>query len=335
MKKTKVYLKDIVNEHPDKGYMELYDYITQLIEKGEIKPIKNAGLNGKKPALPIAYWHFEDEIDYSQVIEELNYRIHPLINTEYYRTHPERYADDEHNLKLLSNYLKDNSHLLGVSETKNERSFEIFRREKFFQEEGGLQFCKRVGIDPEKLNFYETSEPLSYYSYSKQSPQNILIIENKDTFYDIRKYMEINGNVVLNKEFDTLIYGGGKRIWKTFYDYANGAEAYFNSNNNLLYFGDIDYEGILIYEHLVEMNWINVHGNAIKIEPFLSAYEAMLDKAESIGVEGLPHTKEKQNDNIDNVFLEYFGPGRRKQILDILQAGKYVPQEILNEHDWG
>ena len=64
----------------------------------------------------------------------------------------------------------------------NERSFEIFRREKFFQREGGLEFCRKIGISREQLAFYETSEPLSYYSRSKQTPQNILIVENKDTF---------------------------------------------------------------------------------------------------------------------------------------------------------
>ena len=83
------------------------------------------------------------------------------------------------------------------------------------------------------------------------------------------------------------------------------------------------------------MNWINANGNAVKIEPFVSAYEAMLDKADCIGVEGLPYTKEKQNDNIDKEFLDYFAPDRRKQILHILREGRYIPQEILNEHDWG
>lgn len=335
MKKTKIFLKDIIKDNPGKDYMDVYKYITDLIDKGKIKPIKHAGINGKTPSLPKAFWHFEEEKDYSDVFEELTYRIHPLINTEYYKKHPEKYAEDEHNIKLLSEYLKDRSDLLNISETKNERSFEIFRKEKFFQEEGGLQFCKRLGINIEKLCFYETSEPLSYYSYSKKSQQNILIIENKDTFYDIRRYMERNGNVILNREFDTLIYGGGKRIWKTFSDYAQGAESYFKSDNNLYYFGDIDYEGILIYEHLVVMNWINANGNAVKIEPFVSAYEAMLDKADCIGVEGLPYTKEKQNDNIDKEFLDYFAPDRRKQILHILREGRYIPQEILNEHDWG
>ena len=127
MKKTKIFLKDIIKDNPGKDYMDVYKYITDLIDKGKIKPIKHAGINGKTPSLPKAFWHFEEEKDYSDVFEELTYRIHPLINTEYYKKHPEKYAEDEHNIKLLSEYLKDRSDLLNISETKNERSFEIFR----------------------------------------------------------------------------------------------------------------------------------------------------------------------------------------------------------------
>ena len=44
--------------------------------------------------------------------------------------------------------------------------------------------------------------------------------------------------------------------------------------------------------------------------------------------------KEKQNSNIGTVFLDVFDEERRRQIHEILSAGKYIPQEILNEHGW-
>ena len=209
----------------------------------------------------------------------------------------------------------------------NERSFEIFHREKYFQREGGLEFCKRVAIDADKLAFYETSEPLSYYTYYKQAPQNIMNIENKDTIFDIRRYMNTGCNHILGKEFGTVIYGAGKGIWKTFADYMNGAETYFMGDNKLFYFGDLDYEGILIYERLVEST------SAI-IYIFDEAYTAMLDKAMQIGLSNLPNMKEKQNANIGTLFLDAFKDMRKDQICKILKMGKYIPQEILNEHDW-
>lgn len=161
------------------------------------------------------------------------------------------------------------------------------------------------------------------------------MIENKDTFYDLRRYMQTRSNVILGTAFDTLIYGAGKGIWKNFVDYAEGAEGYFSADNRLFYFGDLDYEGIFIYEHLVKYGWKYLSGEPICIKPFVAAYEAMLEKAEKIEIKDLPDRKEKQNQNIDHIFLDYFTKQRQEQIWNLWNAGKYIPQEILNEHDWG
>ena len=292
--------------------------------------MKSAKNNGRKPALPLCFWEYEKEADYTELYEELKYRYHPRINTFYYREHPECYERDREKLQLLSDYLKDHSELLLVQETMNERSFEIFHREKYFQREGGLELCKRVAITPETLAFYETSEPLSYYSCSKQTPQNILIIENKDTFFDIRRYMNSGNDRIMGREFGTVIYGAGKGIWKTFEDYVNGAERYFLGKNALFYFGDLDFEGILIFEHLIGQKQYRESG----IHIFKEAYEKMLDKAWQLGFSRLPDTKEKQNANIGTSFLSAFDAERRHQIRELLDMGKYIPQEILNEHDW-
>lgn len=328
MKKTKIGLKDIADAHPEMDYLQLYEYIMQMVDNGELLPVKRAKTNGRKPALPLSFWKIREEPDdYAEVYEELDYRLNPQLHTEYYRKNPQTYLKDRDKILLLSNYLDCHSELLKIPETMNERSFEIFHREKFFQEEGGLNFCKRLGISREMLGFYETSEPLSYYSRSKKTPQNILIIENKDTFYDIRGYISQTGSI-LGKEFDTVIYGAGKGIWSTFADYVNQAEEYFGADNRLYYFGDLDYEGILIYEHLVK-------GNQIQIALFKTAYEKMIEKAQSAGIENLPDTKQGQNTGIGNVFINSFCEKIQSEIWNILKSGKYIPQEILNEHDWG
>lgn len=335
MKKRKVFLKDIIAQSPEKEYGQLYADIMLELSQGTLAPVRSAGTNGKKPALPVAFWEYVKEPDYGDVSEKLDFKLHPLLHTAYYRKHPEQFAQDEDKIMRLSTYLTEHIDLLELPETMNERSFEIFGREKFFQQEGGLQFCSRLGIERGQLNFYDTAEPLSYYSYSKKTPQNILIIENKDTFFDIRRYMNYVDNRILGKMFDTVIYGAGKGIYRTFSDYVQGAEDYFNAENMLYYFGDIDYEGILIYEHLAGMPWENLSGKAVRIDLFVTAYEKMLDKAENTGLENLPDTKEKQNSNIGTLFLSFFKQRYQEQIVQILRAGKYIPQEILNEHDWG
>ena len=96
----------------------------------------------------------------------------------------------------------------------------------------------------------------------------------------------------------------------------------------LYYFGDLDYEGILIYEHLVK-------GNQIQIALFKTAYEKMIEKAQSAGIENLPDTKQGQNTGIENIFMDSFCEKTQSEIWNILKSGKYIPQEILNEHDWG
>lgn len=335
MKKIKMSLNDIAGRHPEQDYDELYAYITDLVNRGKIEPVKSAGTNGRKPALPLAFWCYAEEKNYDEVLEELKFKLHSSLDTSYYRAHPDRYEKDKKDIRRLSDYLRKESELLKVKETVNERSFEIFRREKFFQEKGGLAFCARLGIREEQLNLYHTSEPLSYYSHSKQSPQNILIIENKDTFYDLRRYMQTVSSKILGVEFGTLIYGAGKGIWKTFADYAEGAEIYFSADNRLFYFGDIDYEGILIYEHLVRQEWKKTSGESIQMVPFVEAYEAMLKKAERIEIEELPIMKTGQNTNLGGIFWKFFDQNRKAQMIRMLEAGRYVPQEILNEHDWG
>ncbi len=136
----------------------------------------------------------------------------------------------------------------------NERSFEIWQREKFLIKEQGKKILKRCKIEPEILNVYETTEPLSYYSHTRKTPQNLLIIENKDTFYSMRKHL-LNGNdTILGMKIGTLIYGGGKGIFRSFQDFDLCVVPYMKTEENqIYYFGDLDYEGIGIYECLAEL----------------------------------------------------------------------------------
>lgn len=98
------------------------------------------------------------------------------------------------------------------------------------------------------------------------------------------------------------------------------------SGNTMYYFGDLDYEGIGIYESLAQMfpeRW--------KIIPFVKAYARMLEKAGD--VTALPLTKEGQNRNISPLFFSYFDRQTAEVMEHILQAERYIPQEILNISD--
>lgn len=325
----KISLEAIREKHHFQTYTELYHYVMEQIEKMHLKPVLASKTNGKKPALYNSYWILEKEKDYTVLEDELRYEVIPSISVDFYLNNPSQYEQDREWVLMLNDYLKDKRENLNRPESMNERSFEIWQREKFLREEQGKKILNRCKIDPEMLNMYDTSEPLAYYTHSRIVPQNILVLENKDTFYSMRRHLLEDRGTVLGYEFGTLIYGGGKRILKSFQDFSLCAEPYLqDKENQIYYFGDLDYEGIGIYERLAEM-----FAGRGKIQPFVSGYIKMLEKYRQQKWK-LPPTKEKQNQNISGNFFGSFSEEHKKQMWEILQRGLYIPQEILNIHDF-
>lgn len=139
----------------------------------------------------------------------------------------------------------------------------------------------------------------------------------------------LNGHSeILGAEVGTLIYGAGKGILRSFEDFDLCAEPYMkHPENQIFYFGDLDYEGIGIYENLAQR-----FADRWKIRPFVPAYLAMLKKAEQVST--LPDTKEQQNRNIRNEFFSWFDEEMAGKMKIILEMDKYIPQEILNCEDF-
>lgn len=324
----RISLEELLKSHQADSYEEQAGYVKKLLEQEKIKPLKASGTNGKKPALYRSYWVLEEKKDYQDLEEELKYKLHPMVSVDYYLSHLDHYEQDRQWVLLLSRYLSDAQKMLSYAESVNERSFEIFNREKFLTKEQGQRILKRCGLSLDYFNVYGTAEPLSYYSHTRVTPQNMLILENKDTFYSMRRHLLEGNATILGTKIGTLIYGAGKRILKSFQDFAFCVEPYMTETcNTIYYFGDLDYEGIGIYENLAGLflaSW--------KIQPFLPAYETMLSKARN--VRKLPDTKEKQNRNISDYFFSYFSSEQVDNMKEILEKEQYIPQEILNISDF-
>ena len=324
----RVTLEQLLGSRQKLSYQEQYQFISRMLQEGKIRPLLASGTNGKKPALYREYWLVEEKKDYSELEEELKYRMVPQISVDYYLKHLENYEQDRTWVLLLNDYLKEQQPRLFYPESLNERSFEIWGREKFLSKEQGKKILKRCGLSQEELNVYSTTEPLAYYSHTREVPQNLLILENKDTFYSMRRSMLEGHEEIFGVKMGTLIYGAGKGILRSFRDFDLCVEPYMkNPENHIYYFGDLDYEGIGIYEKLAEMfekRW--------KIEPFCPAYEAMLRKARE--TKQLPDTKELQNRNIDTLFFSYFTETQVQEMKQILESDAYIPQEILNITDF-
>lgn len=310
-----------------KDYLSLVDFIKVKIEAGFIEPIISSGTNGKTPALYNRYRVLELKGDSKIYEDELMFSLHSSLKIDYYLKNIDNYKEDRDHILQLSNYISNNKNFLKEPVSINERSFEIWNREKYLKKEGGIKVLKNVGFTPHDLNTYETTEPLSYYSHHKKVPQNVLILENKDTFYSMRRHLIIGNESILGLPIGTLIYGKGKGIIKSFKDFTFCVEPYLsNKSNQIYYLGDLDYEGILIYEQLS-----NVFIDRIPIKPFNEAYLYMLKKAEKVV---LPEMKKGQNKNIGNHFLDSFDEIDRIEIMEMLRSNRYIPQEILNNSDF-
>ena len=328
----RIPLEKIELQYKPASYQELYKKVLELLENQKIKPVKASGTNGKKPALYKEYWLIETTKDNSSLTEELSYLYVPAISTDYYLHHLKQYQEDRPWVLLLNQYLKTNREELKNPQSINERSFAIWKREKFLKEEQGRKILKRCGISMEMLNLYETTEPLSYYVHTREIPQNLLIVENKDTFYSMRKHLlsgENKENQILGVSIGTLIYGAGKGILRSFEDFNLCVEPYMRAEeNHIYYFGDLDYEGIGIYEKLAVLFQENC-----TIRPFCEAYLKMYEKTETIGIKSMPRMKEGQNQNIEELFWSFFKKQDAEKMKELLRMGQYIPQEILSVKD--
>ena len=308
-------------------YLKLVKNINKSVEDNVLKPVgKNK--NGRKPALNEKYKIILEEEDYTEYMTEIDFILNPKFKKSYYRKNIKNYIENRDYILKLNNFINNKEDLLDIRISINERSFEIFGEEKFMKKSQFSTIIKNLGLEKEFFNFYETTEPIAYYSVNKKVPQNILIVENKDTFYTMRKYMKEVSSSLLGLDISTIIYGAGKGRIPSLKEFKEYTEDYISDENNkFYYFGDIDYEGIVIFESYNSINASETHLN-----PFITAYEYIVDKVID-DIEKLPKTKDNQNENIKNVFLDNFNDLYKNRMLEILKQRKYIPQEALNYGD--
>lgn len=307
------------------NYDEVVVKVRQLADDNLLQPVIASKTNGRRPALYNRYHIIKPEKDYSEAIEQIKL-LHPRFDHQAYFDNPELYLTHKNEIDALSNFLWRHSEELELPMSVNERSLRIWGREKLLKENlnllrGALKFNDWT---LNMLNFYETPEPFFEYMHRKDAKMNILVIENKDTWYTLRKIMtEQDNNMILNREYHVLLYGEGRKITRETgrleeYD----REMLAGGKNKYYYFGDLDYEGISIFMDLVNSN------KNLDIKLCTELYCLMLSEVNAIE---LPETKDNRGKDVDvSAFTSFFVPEIGIKIERILKSGRYIPQEVLN-----
>ena len=152
-----------------------------------------------------------------------------------------------------------------------------------------------------------------------KSTNSVLIIENKDTWFTIRKILLEENKTILGLDIGLLIYGEGKKVISSI-EYLQDKDFSFLNEPLLYYWGDLDFEGINIFYSLVKK---------VDVKLFANAYEVMLREVNDIN--NLMEMSDDQNETKDlEPFLASFTDCNKKKIKEILKSNKYIPQEIVN-----
>ncbi len=289
----------------------------QILSPVGKKPATPGGLHRKyriikEPVAPDAALH-----------EEIIRAIAPPAELDYYLRNPQDFRLDQPIIEVISNFLRQpQPGLLTV----NERAYQLFGDEKFFQGAGrdrsrGARVLKRLGLGYAHIGCRETAEPFfSFQSkdFHARSARDIYIIENKDTFWSFKEQI-MDQRAQLRA--DLIIYGEGKKIISSFQfvdEYAVKPE-----QDGFYYFGDLDPEGINIYCLLRE------EYPQYNIQPFVAGYQALIQIGLQKAPVKTPKAQRLVKKNVAN-FLTAFEPSWAAKIGEHLLQGFYIPQEALS-----
>ena len=204
----------------------------------------------------------------------------------------------------------------------NERSFQLFNDEKFLNSRQGQQILERIGITVTDLNCYLTYEPFFYYrNQTDGGEKNVLIIENKDTFFSLKKLLQEGITQWNGIEVSLLIYGEGKKIQRSF-SFFKELDQYQAADLelNFYYFGDLDPEGIKIW-------WGLQNKYEVEFIPLKFFYQQLLKYSQAAAN---LKTEQSFSEAAVEEFCDYFAKSAGNKMKNLLQNGKYIPQEGLS-----
>lgn len=314
------------------GYPAFAALIAQLVAENRLKPVKARERNGMNP--PLFNWYQRITAQEGFSLEEQRRLLklyHPKLDLAHYLKRPDLYRKDRPYLEALDRYLRQPQAGQDRPVTINERSFEIFRDEKFLASARGQSVLETVGLELADLNCHRTYEPFFYWQAASLDladtalPLNILIVENKDTFFSFKALLQEQITTWDGIKFRLLIYGEGRKILRSLSFLGElFSDGEVPSTAVCHYFGDLDPEGIAIYDELVR----TYRPGGLKIGAARFFYAELFSRQGSRAPK--LRTAQREYPGAIERFTAEFEPPVRNSLGEFLQSGKYLPQEGLS-----
>lgn len=294
-------------------YDSFFHAVRHLEIEGHLQPIKSQGINN----LGLAYaYRINKQSMRKQLHEQIRSKqlnLHSLIDLScYFAQAEEIWKQDQEFINKLHIYLTEK----GVPDKKAfspERSYELVGDEKWIDEGGGRTFLDRIGVYS-FLQIVSAVEPLMFAVNPREmnSKEHLhLIVENKSVYAGL-------STCLAESPYTTLIYGSGKGFLSSIMNLEQQLNLQ-GHEHRLYYFGDLDREGISI--------WDTLHQR--RAAPLaLMFYRALLMKEFTYGKQ-----YQKQNKQAEDRFISNFLPNEQKKIRQILSEGGYYPQEALKTEE--
>ena len=321
-------------------YPRFQSEVERLVEFGLLTPIKASKKNGRLPPLYNKYKIIKPQEDYTSYLESIR-RLNPVLSIAGYLQRPEVYKKHQPIVEGISHYLWFAEGLLEQPMSRKERSFSVWGREKLLDEQMSLvkDVFRFNGLAEDFLNYYDTPEPFFEYVHNRSQLTTVLVIENKDTWFTLRKLMQATGkNSLAGTVLQVLLYGEGNKITKSgaLEEYKVAMLGGEGQATRFLYFGDLDWEGIRLFFRTREAN------PSLDLKPFAALYVLMLElAAKHAERQALPKSPDQRGVTGSlSEFLAALQPTLGENpmsmslegdfLKDLLAEGKYVPQEIIN-----
>ncbi|UOE53521.1 Wadjet anti-phage system protein JetD domain-containing protein [Cytobacillus oceanisediminis] len=296
-------------------YKEMANIILDLVDEGKVKPIKSSKSYSMDSRILNRYEKIKQKAKNDHLKDEMLTNYHTSISMTYYLNRPDQYKKEKSQLMAISQFLTNKRKSVPVLSV-NERSYQLFGDEKLLFSKKGKRILANIGITYQDLCCYFTYEPFFYYSVTQAENNSILIVENKDTFFSLKKLFKEGIYSWNGIRFSMLVYGEGNKITRSI-DYMD--ELQVPVETPIYYFGDFDPTGISIFCRVQSLC-------DREINLMTSFYREMWKRRK----DGKVKKDQEWNEEAITRFLSNFDKEEQQSYLRYLKEDQYIPQESLS-----